>query len=210
MRPNAWHWVAENRSLRDGRPLPEIGETLRHEGEMRICRSGLHASRDPLSALQYAPGPIICRVRCNGIQQEQEDKFVCRERTILWTYDATQVLLHFARLCALDVVHLWDAPTVVLRYLRTGDEALRQASKAASWEAGREESQEVSWAAIWAATAAISASCANWATSWDASRASWESSAASRASRESREASWEASRAAQARRLTRMLTEGAR
>ena len=204
MKPNAWHWVSSDRTLRDGRPLPAVGETLRHEGEMRICGSGLHASRDPLSALQYAPGPIICRVRCNGIQQEQIDKLVCRERTVLWCYDATSVLHHFARLCALDVVHLWDAPPVVLRYLRTGNKELREASL--------EESQEVSWAAIWAANReAISASRASWAASraasweasWAASReASWESRAASWA------ASWAASCEAQSRRLTRMLTEG--
>ena len=196
MRPNAWHWVAENRTLRDGRPMPEIGETLRHEGEIRICRSGLHASRDPLSALQYAPGPIICRVRCNGIQQEQIDKLVCRERTILWAYDATSVLHHFARLCALDVAHLWDAPPVVLRYLRTGNKELREASLEASRAAGI--------AASWKASRA---SWASWEASWGAGRTRWE------ASRASREASWlsmEASWQAQARRLARMLTEGNR
>lgn len=42
---------------------------------------------------------------------------------------------------ALDVVHLWDAPDVVVKYLRTGDEQIRDAAwdaaRNAAWDAAR-------------------------------------------------------------------------
>jgi len=40
---------------------------------------------------------------------------------VVWGLDASLVLRRFARLCALDVVHLWSPPPLVVRYLRTGD-----------------------------------------------------------------------------------------
>ena len=41
----------------------------------------------------------------------------------------------FARQCALDVIHLWNAPPIVKRYLKTGNEKLRDAAWAAAWAA---------------------------------------------------------------------------
>ena len=41
----------------------------------------------------------------------------------------------FACDCALDVIHLWDAPPIVKKYLETGDEKLRDAAWDAAWGA---------------------------------------------------------------------------
>lgn len=38
----AWHFT--NGKLRDGGPVPAVGETLIHEGPVVMCESGLHAS----------------------------------------------------------------------------------------------------------------------------------------------------------------------
>ena len=54
----AWHFTDGNK-LRDGTPLPAVGEWLEYEGEVRICRSGYHYSLLPSDALLYAPG-----IRC--------------------------------------------------------------------------------------------------------------------------------------------------
>ena len=129
----AYHF--HNGALRDGRPVPAIGEKLIHDGPVEICRSGLHASVHPFDALKYAPGPFLCRVECSDPVERHGDKFVCRERTILAQIDATDMLRAFARKCALDVIHLWDAPEVVVRYLETGDKSLRAAAQAAAWDA---------------------------------------------------------------------------
>jgi hypothetical protein len=56
----AWHFVSD--TLRDGRPVPADGEVLVHEGPLKLCASGLHASKNILDALHYAPGSTICRV----------------------------------------------------------------------------------------------------------------------------------------------------
>jgi len=128
----AWHFVAADKKLRDGRPLPEPGVILRHEGPIELCSSGLHASIRPIDALRYAPGPYICRVDCTGHWIRSDDKIVCTERTILWGYDATAVLRKFARMCALDVIEKWNAPEVVVKYLKTGDEELRATAADAS------------------------------------------------------------------------------
>ena len=128
----AYHFVGG--TLRDGRPVPPDNEWLVHEGRVVMCESGLHASRHPFDALQYAPGPILCRVECEDIFTEDDDKLVCRRRRIIKRVDYTGLCWQAARRYALDVIHLWDAPDVVRRYLETGDESLR----AAAWDAARD------------------------------------------------------------------------
>ena len=57
------------------------------------------------------------------------DKMVASRRTYLaGGVDVSETLQEFTRLCALDVAHLWDAPPVVVEYLKTGDEELRNAA----------------------------------------------------------------------------------
>jgi hypothetical protein len=122
----AWHFVGD--TLRDGRPVPADGVTLKQEGPIVLCESGLHASVHMLDALGCAPGAMVCRVELTGTILDDGDKLVASARTILWRMDATDVLQAFARRCALDVIHLWDAPEVVRTYLETGDETLRAAA----------------------------------------------------------------------------------
>ena len=94
---------------------------------------------------------------------------------IVARFDATEPLRSFARQCALDVIHLWDAPAVVRQYLETGDESLRDAARyaarAAAWDAARDAAwdaaRDAAWAAAWDAARA-----AAWDAAWDAARAS--------------------------------------
>ena len=131
----AYHFVGD--TLRDGTPIPPDGEWLTHDGECVICESGLHASKHPFDALQYAPGATLCLVECEGIVTEQEDKFVCRRRKIVTRFDATDTLWAMSRWAALQVIHLWDSPPVVREYLETGKEDLRAAAWDAAWDAAR-------------------------------------------------------------------------
>ena len=151
----AWHFV--NDTLRDGQPVPADGETLVHDGKLRLCLSGLHASEDILDALGYAPGHTICRVQCGGVVERGDDKLVCSERTILWRVDGSELLLEFARWSALQVVHLWEPPDVVLNYLKTGDESIRAASQAAALVASQAASRASRGAARAASRAAARA-----------------------------------------------------
>ena len=162
---HAWHFVGD--TLRDGRlPVPADGKLLRHVGPVKMCASGLHASLHPFDALRYAPGGTLCYVRCGGVIKTGSDKLVCTERTIIARMDADAMLRYFARQQALSVVHLWDAPQIVLDYLMGDDSA---------------------WAAAWAAAGAVSSRAAAWDASWDAARAAVFAAA--------RAAAWDAARA---------------
>jgi hypothetical protein len=94
---------------------------------------------------------VLCRVSCGGEILEQDDKLVCTRRTYMSVVDATDMLRHFSRLCALDVIQLWAAPEVIRRYLRTGDDKLQAAAASAARDDGAD------WA-NWAARAAWAAS----------------------------------------------------
>ena len=166
----AWWFAPADRKLAngDGR-LIRRNTTHVHRGDLVLCQSGLHASRRITDALKWAPGPILCRVECGGEVVEGADKLVCTRRKYLAVVDATAVLLKFARLCALDVIDNWDAPGVVIRYLRTGDEQLRAAAMDAAW-AARDAAMDAravamdARAAAWAARAvAMDARAAAWA-----------------------------------------------
>jgi len=169
----AWHFVGE--TLRDGREIPADGAILTHVGPVIPCQRGLHASERLIDALQYAPGHTLCRVECWGdIEHDADDKLAARNRRILWRIDAEQVLRAFARRCALDVIHLWDAPDVVREYLETGNEALRDAARAAAGAAARAAAGAAAGAAARATAraAAWDAACAAArAAAWDAARA---------------------------------------
>ena len=132
-----YHFTGE--TLRDGRAIPPIGEWFEHEGAIKMCESGLHASPTPFAALQYAPGCLLHLVELEGDLIEQpNDKSVGRRRKIIATIDATDLCRRFARTVALKVVHLWDAPPIVREYLETGDESKREAAWEAAWAAARE------------------------------------------------------------------------
>lgn len=133
----AWHFTGDR--LRDGSPIPQIGEWLEYTGKVEICKSGLHASRDPFDALQFAPGPMLHKVECDQIVDEEEDKFVCLRRRIIASRDATEGLRYFARMRALSVVHLWSAPDVVLDFLMTGNPVIAAAAWSAARDAARKE-----------------------------------------------------------------------
>jgi len=187
----AWHFLPADLRLGngDGREV-RVGETLRHEGPLVLCKSGMHASERIIDALVYASGPVICRVRCGGEILRDSDKLVCRERTVEWMLtDTDDLLCGFARWCARSVLHMWKAPEIVRRYLEAGDESLRDAAGAAAedaaWAAGDAAGAaagDAAWAARDAARAAEDAAGAAGdaaratagAAAWDAQNAELE------------------------------------
>ena len=138
----AWHFIGD--TLRDGRPVPADGITLRHDGPLLMCRSGLHASLHPWDALKYAPGSTLCLVEAGGETEHEPDKLVCMERTIIARMGAEPLLRYFARQQALSVVHLWNAPQEVLDYLM-GDDDARDATRDAARAAARAAALDASW-----------------------------------------------------------------
>ena len=133
-----WHFATMKDGvpvMRDGTPI-EIGKRYILP-KAKMCKRGFHGSPTPLDALQYAPGAWVSR-REIVVTDKDKDKVVGTSCVHMVGADATEVLSKFARMCALDVVHLWDAPDVVVRYLNTGDESLRDAARDAAWAAERD------------------------------------------------------------------------
>lgn len=129
-----WHFLRKNEAgepvLRYGTQAPQVGEWLEFTGEVVICQSGLHASRRAIDALEYVDwsDAVACLVDVDAVHGEQPNKLVCSRRRIVAMCDADEVLRLFARQCALGVIHLWNPPQVVVEYLTTGDESLREAA----------------------------------------------------------------------------------
>ena len=153
-------------------------------GRIEPCVWGLHGSERLLDALGYSPcdTPVIGYCEFGGEIERETDKIAARSRTLLWALGEVTtetVLRTHSRWSALMVLHLWDAPGVMVRYLVTGDEELRAAAMDAAWDAAM--------AAAWAAA---------WYAAWDAARdAAWAAArdvalAAARAA--ARAAAWDA------------------
>ncbi len=161
----AYHFTGER--LRDGRPLPAIGEWLVHEGPIIPCESGLHGSVHPYDALQYRLGHMLHHVEIDGeIVEHGGDKIAGRRRRILATIDATQLLSEFARRRAASVLHLFDAPDVVRTYLTTGRDDLMDAADRASTAAYLKPryNERAAWCAAISALYACRKPAWQWAT----------------------------------------------
>lgn len=203
---DCWHFAGP--TLRDGTPHHAVGTTLPEIADPVPCHRGYHGSVHALDALFCAPGPWVARVRLHGVvlpSGDPVDQYVGSLRTQSTAYvDVSDVLHAFARACALDVVHLWDAPEIVVYYLRTGDPA----AKVDAWVAARDARATV-WtvprAATWHAamtaincdacdSARVAASITAWAGASDAASAT----------------AWADARSAQNTRLEQMLMEAMR
>ena len=213
-----WHFCSADRRLGygDGR-LIEAGKTLSVDCEPRLCLAGLHASVKALDGLRYAPGLHAGYVELRGIVVLDDDKGVATERHTYWVVDATQTVLEWTRWCALRHVGKWDAPDVVLRFLKTGKNAQTAwaAARAAAW-ATADAAADAAWAAAgaadaaWAAegAAAGAAKAAAWAAAdaaadaeWATADAEWATAdaaadAAAGAAGAAADAAWAAARAA--------------
>jgi len=134
----AWHFSGEY--LRFDLNKTRVVQGLRvtcEEQRIKPATYGLHASEQAIDALSYAPhnSRIVSRVELDGCIIDDRDNYCASERTHLRVADCTEAVQRFARLCALDVIHLWDAPDVVRRFLETGDRAIVEAAWNAAMDA---------------------------------------------------------------------------
>ena len=215
-----WHFLAEdgklaygdNRKPRKGvwyKAKPDMDNS--YSGTPTLCEWGMHASPTVLNALQYAPGPILCRVELRENIARGDDKAVAIERRILARIDATKMLHLFACDCAEKALvaaqvtdqRSWNALKVKRLWVegKATDEELA-AARAAAWDAARaaarDAARDAAWDAAWDA-----ARGAAWDAAWDAARA-----AARNAARDAAwDAAWAAARAEQRQRLEAMAMQ---
>ena len=200
-----WHFVGvgddniPRLGYNDNREV-KVGETLTIDGAPVLCRHGLHASRKLWDALGYASGSKLAmtRVTLGGTIIHDNTKSAATERTAIAMLDAdaTEKLLRdWGRWCALQVIHLWDAPEVVRQYLETGDESLQEAASSEAWDTARDTARDAASAAAWAAAwAAVSSEA--WDTARDTARAAAWAAARAAAWAAASSAAWAAARAA--------------
>jgi len=178
MNNTAWHFTGN--TLRDGSPIPAIGETLVFPGKVEMCGSGYHWSLKPSQALVYAPGATLHKVSFGGYVEIGDDKGVSSERTIIASIDATHLLRRFAADMALGVSHLWGMPEVVRDYLITLDESKRVVARVAARDAARVAARDDAWVAArdaaWVAARDAARNAAWYATCHAARDAAWDAS----------------------------------
>ena len=191
----AWHFLSEDKRLGydDGRVV-EVGVPLECEGDLALCKNGMHGSVRLIDALSYASGPIVCRVEIEGDVIEGDDKLCGRRRAVLWMLDATCILHEFACQCAEDALALVaepdprgvaaiDAKRAWLRGEITDEEldAAWAAARDAAWNAASAAARDARAAARAAASAAARAAAsaaaravaraAAWGAAWNAASA---------------------------------------
>ena len=94
----AWHWLNADSRIATYTDAPHAGTLVTPGLELvvkppvELCRRGLHASERAIDALEYAPGPICCRVELSGRIVRGADKCAATRRTVIAMVDATQVL----------------------------------------------------------------------------------------------------------------------
>ena len=154
-----WHFICADHTTGQGNLKVEVGQTLTVEGRLILCKHGLHACRWLLDALEYAPGPVACKVEVWGDIIEEDDKLCGRNRKCLGMVDATSILHEFTCRCA-------------ERAMQRGLEAGREShldELTAAWVTAR----NTAWLAARDATRAATgdaASNAAWCGAWDAER----------------------------------------
>ena len=158
----AWYFSTGDRRLRhgDGREI-RLGETHAVSGDIEMCSHGLHASKKLMDALYYAPGTIVYRVELSGKIEKGEDKLVAQKRTYLsGGIDVSETLRKFARMCALDVIDMWEAPDIVIRYLTTGDKSIQASAYGATLDAAPGDARDAAMAAALDAAPSVARSSA--------------------------------------------------
>lgn len=159
-----WHFLTEDRRIQHSRTKKfiEAGSVTEVRGPLKLCERGLHASERAIDALQFAPGPIVCRVELSDEILRGDDKACATKRRVLWMADATRTLHEFGLWCVEGALNSersagrepdersWAALSVKRRWLdgsATNEElaAARDAACAAAGDAACAAARDAAW-----------------------------------------------------------------
>jgi hypothetical protein len=200
----AWKVIKKGMKSDNGNITWKKDQWREHEGDVKICNSGFHASDKLIDAIRYVTPGIICRVEYDDIVDKEDDKFVCRKMRVIKTYKftkkmAVELAIFSAKLCLKNFEKKYprdnrprEAIQAAENYLKNPSNKTRSAESAArsAWSAAGSAARSAWSAARSAARSAGSAARSAW-SAWSAAR-----SAARSAWSAARSAAWSAESAA--------------
>ena len=188
-----YRFVTDDLKSKNGEVQWEIGKWQKHDGELKLCKSGFHASKEPLDSLNYVFGSrwFICEAR--GKILEDDDKFCAEEMRLLREIpDLKRLMVRFAVDCAKRCLPRFEA-------VFPEDECPREAIEAAEvwFKNPTEENRRAAESA---------AESAAWSAAWLAAEPAWSSvgaaaESARSAARAAARSAWSARSAGSATRL---------
>ena len=160
----------------------QIGKQKTHRGQLDLCRSGLHCSKEIQQAFSFVQGEILAIVECEGKHLEKSDKEVWQKMTILKAYkwqkaDSVALSIYVAELVISNYEkeypndsRLRDAIEAAKKWLKNPTKDNQEAAwsaarsaESAAWSAAESAAESAAWSAArsaaWSAESAKSAIC---------------------------------------------------
>jgi len=135
------------------------GETRTLDGEIVICVHGYHASRTAWDALQFAPGPVLCLVEVEPVE-EHTDKLASRSRRLIKAVNVERELREFVADCAERVLHFYEEAYPGDQRPRAAIATARAYAKGEAMDGELNAAADAAYAAAYAARAAADAAYA--------------------------------------------------
>ena len=196
-----YKWLKQDMRSKNGNQKWEFDTWVKHEGELKLCENGLHASDNALDSLEYIYGDRWFIVEARGTILKDEDKFVASEMRLVKELDVKKILVPFACFAARRCLKFFEekypndsrprnAIEAAEKYIKNPSEKNRAAADAAveaaakaAWTAARAATKAARAArAAAAGTAAWAAGdTATGAAAWAAAKAAWSAGEAASA-----------------------------
>ena len=153
----------------------KIGKLVTYKGELKLCHSGLHCSKEISQAFSFVQGEILAQVECSGKHLEEEDKDAWQKMKIVkawkWQKEDSVALAIFCAELVIDIFEKEypddkrprEAIKAAKKWLKNPTEKNRAAADAA-------DAADAAWAAAWAAR---DAAWAAWAARDAVEAATW-------------------------------------
>ena len=179
----------------------------KHEGEIKLCKEGFHASDELVSALRYCVPGIICKVEYRGEIIVDEDKFVASEMRIVETYRFTKrMAVEWSIYCAKQCYKNWlsfnksdkrvlkaiQAAEVWFRNPTAKNELATWSASQSAWSAARSAANSA-----WSADSADSAQSAAQSAAHSARSAARSVAQSARSAAQLAQSAWSAAQSAQ-------------
>ena len=165
------------------------GKWKKHKGNIVMCGSGFHCSKEIYQAFSYVQGEILARVECKGKSEVQIDKEVYSEMKVIRAYkwqkkDSVALSIYASELVIENFEKMYP-----------NDERPRKAIEAAKkYLKNPTDKNEYAESAAWSAASAVWS--AERSAAWSAASAAWSAASAASAAWSSASAAWSAESAA--------------